>query len=113
MSFLLLWTLRFHEVPIMNLTDRPSKMSFAYKQIDEIGGHNLDGRLEPGARPQVPRAAGRQVEAHGRLLDGIHSGDAGRVREWVRRHIEDFWRGIRLARLEDRTPVADPRAPTW
>ncbi|MBN9078900.1 MAG: hypothetical protein J0H84_22060 [Rhizobiales bacterium] len=48
----------------MNQHDRPSKVSFAYKQIaDEMGGHNLEG--------------------------------------------------IRPARREDCTPIANPGAATW
>ncbi|OJU05773.1 MAG: hypothetical protein BGN87_01845 [Rhizobiales bacterium 65-79] len=64
MGFPLVWRRRFHDVPIMNQHDRPSKVSFAYKQIaDEMGGHNLEG--------------------------------------------------IRPARREDCTPIANPGAATW
>ena len=58
--------------------------------------------------PKVPQAISRQIEAHSQLLAAIRDRDPKRAREWSRRHIEDFWRGIQLAGLEDATPITDP-----
>ncbi|WP_238369906.1 FadR/GntR family transcriptional regulator [Heliomarina baculiformis] len=58
--------------------------------------------------PKVPQAISRQIEAHSQLLAAIRDRDPERAREWSRRHIEDFWRGIQLAGLEDATPITDP-----
>jgi len=57
----------------------------------------------------VPQAASRQIEAHDYILDGIRAGDVDKAREWARRHIEDFWRGIRLAGLEDQPCHRQPQ----
>jgi hypothetical protein len=62
MGFLLVWTRRFHDVPIMNLYDRPSKVSFVYKQIaDEMGGHNLEGVRPASRENRTPVANPRAV----------------------------------------------------
>ena len=63
--------------------------------------------------PRVPQAASRQLEAHGHILDSIRARDPHTAREWTRRHIEDFWRAIKIAQLEDKAPIADPRAISW
>lgn len=56
--------------------------------------------------PIVPQSFGRQIEAHSHVVAAIRDGDADRAREWARRHIEDFWRGIQIAGLEDQPPIA-------
>ncbi len=56
--------------------------------------------------PHVPQALGRQIVAHGEVLDAIRDRDPERARRWTHRHIEDFWRGIQIARFEDETPMA-------
>ncbi|SDN83665.1 DNA-binding transcriptional regulator, FadR family [Lutimaribacter pacificus] len=55
---------------------------------------------------KVPQSFGRQIEAHSQVVAAIRDGDAERAREWARRHIEDFWRGIQIAGLEDEPPIA-------
>ncbi|MEQ5871554.1 FadR family transcriptional regulator [Sagittula sp. NFXS13] len=56
--------------------------------------------------PNVPQALDRQIVAHAEVLEAIRKRDPERARLWARRHIEDFWRGVQLARLEDETPMA-------
>jgi GntR family transcriptional regulator, transcriptional repressor for pyruvate dehydrogenase complex len=60
--------------------------------------------------PKVPQAFGRQIVAHGNIIDAISSRNAAQAREWARRHIEDFWRGVQLAGLEDQSPIKIPKA---
>jgi len=55
--------------------------------------------------PHVPQSFGRQIEAHSHVVEAIRDGDPERARDWARRHIEDFWRGIRIAGLEDEPPI--------
>jgi GntR family transcriptional regulator, transcriptional repressor for pyruvate dehydrogenase complex len=59
--------------------------------------------------PKVPQAVGRQIVAHGNIVDAISSRNAMQAREWARRHIGDFWRGVQLAGLEDQTPIKAPK----
>lgn len=55
---------------------------------------------------KVPQSFGRQIEAHSHVVAAIRDGDSVRAEEWARRHIEDFWRGIQIAGLEDEPPIA-------
>ena len=56
--------------------------------------------------PKVPQAIDRQIIAHGHILDAIRDKDPARAREWARRHIEDFWRGIQIAGLQDKPSIS-------
>jgi len=47
----------------------------------------------------------RQIEAHSNIVAAIRDRDAERAAKWARMHIEDFWRGVQLAELEDANPV--------
>lgn len=60
--------------------------------------------------PKVPQAIRRQIEAHSHLLAAISNRDPEHARLWARRHVEDFWRGIQIAGLEDETPMANTGA---
>jgi len=60
--------------------------------------------------PKVPQAFRRQIEAHSQILAAIGNRDPENARLWARRHIEDFWRGIRIAGLEDETPMTNAKA---
>lgn len=60
--------------------------------------------------PKVPQAFGRQIEAHAQVLAAIGNRDPENARLWARRHIEDFWRGIQIAGLEDETPMTSAKA---
>lgn len=60
--------------------------------------------------PKVPQAFRRQIEAHCRILAAIGTRDPENARLWARRHIEDFWRGIRIAGLEDEPPMMNTKA---
>lgn len=60
--------------------------------------------------PKVPQAFGRQIEAHAHVLAAIRNRDQETARFWARRHIEDFWRGIQIAGLEDETPMTNAKA---
>jgi len=87
-----------------------------HSQIGEMGENRvLDLAREPLAlllyqgflqvAPEVPQAIDRQIEAHAHILEAIRNKDSEGARDWTRRHIEDFWRGIQLAGLEDETPI--------
>lgn len=56
--------------------------------------------------PKVPQSFRRQIEAHSHIVTAIHEGDAAKARDWTRRHIEDFWRGIQFAGLQDEPPLS-------
>ncbi|NIZ62299.1 FadR family transcriptional regulator [Sedimentitalea sp. CY04] len=56
--------------------------------------------------PKVPQAIDRQIEAHSHILGAIRNNDPESARDWTRRHIEDFWRGIQMAGLEDEPPIS-------
>lgn len=51
--------------------------------------------------PHSPQFYRRQIEAHSNIVAAIRDRDAGRAEKWARKHIEDFWRGARIAGLED------------
>lgn len=55
--------------------------------------------------PKVPQAFARQIEAHSQIVSAIRDSDPDRARDWARRHIEDFWRGIQISGLEDEPPI--------
>lgn len=59
--------------------------------------------------PTAPNAFARQIEAHSHVVAAIRDGDPERARAWARRHIEDFWRAVTAAGLEDEPPIV-PRA---
>jgi GntR family transcriptional repressor for pyruvate dehydrogenase complex len=50
-------------------------------------------------------AAERLLAAHEFIVAGIRAGDPVVAREWMERHIKDFRRGYRLAKLEMNEPV--------
>lgn len=57
--------------------------------------------------PHLPQAPGRQLEAHGRIVEAIREQDPERASDWARRHIIDFRRGYEIAGL----PMDAPMAP--
>ena len=56
--------------------------------------------------PTAPNAFARQIEAHSHVVAAIRAGDPERARAWALRHIEDFWRAVTAAGLEDEPPIA-------
>lgn len=58
--------------------------------------------------PKVPQSFRRQIDAHAHIVSAIRDGDAATAREWTQRHVEDFWRAIKLAGLQDEPPLANP-----
>ncbi|MGM0585355.1 MAG: FadR/GntR family transcriptional regulator [Pseudomonadota bacterium] len=61
--------------------------------------------------PHLPQAAGRQLEAHGRIIEAIRAQDAATAGEWMRRHIRDFRRGFEMAGLPMDAPIAPLAEP--
>lgn len=61
--------------------------------------------------PQVPQAFGRQIDAHSQIVAAIKNRDPDQARRWMQRHIQDFWRAIQLAKLEDEPPIATTKGP--
>ena len=56
--------------------------------------------------PKVPQSFRRQIDAHSHIISAIRDGDAAKAGEWARRHVEDFWRGIQFAGLQDEAPLS-------
>ena len=53
----------------------------------------------------VPGADRRLLDAHREILDAIRAGDAETAGTWMRKHIDDFQRGARLANLDTSLPA--------
>ncbi len=51
--------------------------------------------------PFAPKFYKRQIEAHSNIIAALRDRDGDRAEKWARMHIEDFWRGARIANLED------------
>lgn len=51
--------------------------------------------------PFAPQFYRRQIEAHSNIIGAMRDRDGDRAEKWARMHIEDFWRGAQIARLED------------
>jgi GntR family transcriptional regulator, transcriptional repressor for pyruvate dehydrogenase complex len=63
----------------------------------------LQRLLEPSFRrilQSVPDAGARLLRAHAAILEALAAGDADRIEDWTRRHLEDFRRGFRVARID-------------
>ncbi|GGA17359.1 FadR/GntR family transcriptional regulator [Neptunicoccus cionae] len=56
--------------------------------------------------PSVPQAIERQIVAHSQIVDAIEAKDPERARNWAHRHIQDFWRGIQIAGLQDEPSIS-------
>lgn len=59
--------------------------------------------------PFAPKFYKRQIEAHSNIIAAMRDRDADRAEKWARMHIEDFWRGAQIAKLEDEIAL-NPRA---
>lgn len=59
--------------------------------------------------PKVPQCFDRQIEAHSRIVRAIRARDAETACDWARHHIEDFWRGVKLAGLTDQPPMINAK----
>jgi GntR family transcriptional regulator, transcriptional repressor for pyruvate dehydrogenase complex len=59
--------------------------------------------------PFAPQFYKRQIEAHSNIIAALRDCDGERAEKCARMHIEDFWRGARLAGLEDAIALS-PRA---
>lgn len=56
--------------------------------------------------PHLPQAAGRQTDAHGRVIEAIRARDPDLAREWMRKHVVDFRRGYEMAGLPMDVPIS-------
>jgi GntR family transcriptional regulator, transcriptional repressor for pyruvate dehydrogenase complex len=53
---------------------------------------------------RVPTAGERLLKAHRVIVDSIRKGNAAEAQEWMRKHVQDFRRGARLAELDVGSP---------
>jgi DNA-binding FadR family transcriptional regulator len=60
----------------------------------------------------VPQSYARQITAHGNILNAIRDRDADQASFWARKHIQDFWRGVCIAGLEDAPAIKNPKSLT-
>ncbi|MCE8009498.1 FCD domain-containing protein [Aestuariivita sp.] len=60
--------------------------------------------------PTAPQFYQRQIEAHSNVVAAIRDRDPDRAEKWARMHIEDFWRAVRIADLEDKTAIRNATA---
>jgi GntR family transcriptional repressor for pyruvate dehydrogenase complex len=59
--------------------------------------------------PYATKFYKRQIEAHSNIIAAMRDRDCDRAEKWARMHIEDFWRGVQIAGLEDAIAL-NPRA---
>lgn len=59
--------------------------------------------------PFVPQFYARQIEAHANVLAALRARDGERAQKWSRLHIQDFWRGVQIAGLEDAIAIRNAR----
>lgn len=58
--------------------------------------------------PLAKIALPRQAEAHTHIVEAICAHDSDLARTWMRRHINDFWKAIQNANLQDSVPAELP-----
>lgn len=92
-----------------------------HSQVARIGKNRVLGLArEPVAHllfrgfaqvaPFVPQFYKRQIEAHSNIVGAIEARDPVRAETWARKHIEDFWRGVQIAGLEDEAAIKNVKA---
>lgn len=60
--------------------------------------------------PLLPQANGRMLVAHEKIANAIARADAVEAESWMRKHIVDFRRGWRMAKLSLDLPIDLPRS---